>query len=98
MKLNKKGGTILSLIGLMTVIVFISIVISAVIQVDLLNKECKDMGYKEYEKRNNFDFCESNNGNLYYINYDCDYKVDILKLIPKDCSAYKIRVGDKDSR
>ena len=52
---------------------------------------CEKLGFEDYEYKSDFQTCEDNKGNLYFIKTECDM---FLGIWSKSCEAKEISVGD----
>jgi len=69
-------------------------ILSSSEEIKILNQECQDLGYSEYQYNIDFRFCADDERNLHYIDYECDYEINFLGLFPKSCEMYEITVGE----
>ena len=53
------------------------------------DEACQEIGFKEATRKDSFQYCRDNIGNLYYAHFECDGFVWI-----KDCRANLISGGD----
>ena len=54
------------------------------------NEACEKLGFKGYDFIDGFEFCKDFEGNLYYINLECEHNL----LWITSCTAKEISVGD----
>lgn len=68
---------------------FAFIVISIVLSNKAYDEQCIQAGYEKYKFIERMEYCEDSDGNLYYIDMDCN---DIFTW--RDCSLREISVGN----
>lgn len=59
---------------------------------EIRKEACESIGFEKYVERQDMDFCEDKQGNLYYIKIDCEQGL-YFKLLEK-CEIKQIKVGE----
>ena len=94
--MNKKGsivfGVVFFTIMALAVLGIVLGIVSGFEEKDILDEKCKTLGYLEYEYKDEFKFCEEENGDLHYIKSECSYNIPFLQLFPKDCKMNEISI------
>lgn len=92
--MNKKASffeIILIMIFIIIVIILIVGLISLTIEDRLKNDACKKIRYEKRGSITNIDFCKDKQGNLHFVEIECDY---IFYVYATSCQAKEISVGD----
>ena len=94
-KLTKGFLKVLSVIAAVMILITIFLGVISYKKTSLLNKGCEEIGLNSYIKQGGrpggFEFCDSQNGDLYYVKSKCDYS---FVLFPEKCKINQISVGD----
>ena len=92
--MNKRGGVVLGITFVLIMLLVGLGFMSAINESEEIDNLCKEEGYVEYIYKEPFNYCRDYNGDLRYIEHECDYGIEFMTLFPKDCSIRFIKVGE----